>query len=423
MQTRTKQFLRLSLLMSVAVGATPHAAIADNDTMDPLYRDGAYASVLGTATGFIGDGNRPSVGGGIDVLGGVRRGAVALEFGPTYTYASRTHLLGGYANALIFPSSTLPGLYGIGGIGILDALKYKNTGDSFLITTAQLGSGYLFPLQIGGYRVGLRAEGLFRWGRLNDGVTEQRPVDDPRDEPDPNAPNNYHDLILRVGLHIPLPLTSLMPPAQPAVAVVPAPTPSDSDGDGVPDDIDQCPDTPPGTSVDAKGCPLAPPCKAPEPGETVSLSGCAVGESIVLRGVNFEFNQARLTPNAKAILDAVADELVVRPDLEVEFGGHTDAKGSDTYNQKLSDARAKSVVEYLASKGVETSRMTALGYGATRPIADNSSDEGRELNRRVELKVTSSGISVPSTVESEPAPTPTDAEPAPVAELPFMGND
>ncbi|MDB5971886.1 MAG: hypothetical protein JWQ90_4336 [Hydrocarboniphaga sp.] len=420
MQTRTKQFLKLSLLMSTAIGMLPLDARAQDDTVDPLYRDGAYAGILGTVTGFIGDGNRPTVGGGVDVLGGVRRGPVALEAGPTYTYASHTNLAGGYANVLIFPFGKMPGLYGLGGIGILDAITYAKAADPFVISTAQIGSGYMFPLEIAGYRMGLRAEGLFRWGRYNDGVTEQRPVDDPRTKPRPDVPYNYHDLILRIGLQIPLPLTSPTPPTPAPVEVVPATPPVDSDGDGVPDDIDQCPGTPPNTSVDAKGCPLPlppPPCKSPEPGEKVLLSGCATGETIVLRGVNFEFDKARLTPNAQVILDAVGDELVAHPNIKVELSGHTDSKGSDSYNQKLSDARAKSVVEYLESKGIDASRMTAMGYGETQPIADNDTDEGREINRRVELEVTfsdaavatSTGANDPVSVTVPPEPTPAPA--------------
>ncbi len=428
MQTRTKQFLKLSLLVSAAIGATPHAALASDDgSVDPLYRDGAYAGILGTVTGFIGGDNRPSVGGGVDVLGGVRRGSYALEAGPSYTYASHTDLVGGYVNVLAFPFADLPGLYGLGGVGIQDAIKYSRTNRDFQFTTVQIGSGYLFPLEIGGYRMGLRAEGLFRWGRYNESVTAQRPIDDPRDIPDPDVPNNYHDLILRVGLQIPLPLTPPTPPAPPA-EVVPVAT-LDSDGDGVTDDIDQCPGTPPNTPVDAKGCPLPPPpppCKTPEPGERLSLAGCTTGETIVLRGVNFEFDKARLTPDARVILDTVADELVAFSNIKVELSGHTDSRGSDSYNQKLSDARAQSVVEYLESKGIGASRMTAVGYGESQPVADNDSDTGRELNRRVELKVTSSqdASTAKSTGESDPVtmPAPVEAAPAPAAEPPPPGN-
>ena len=74
--------------------------------------------------------------------------------------------------------------------------------------------------------------------------------------------------------------------------------------------------------------------------------------------------------------------------LKIELGGHTDSLGSDGYNLKLSEKRAVSVQKYLVGKGVEPGRMTARGYGETNPVADNGMDDGRELNRRVELKVT-----------------------------------
>ncbi|MCV5900774.1 OmpA family protein, partial [Escherichia coli] len=89
-----------------------------------------------------------------------------------------------------------------------------------------------------------------------------------------------------------------------------------------------------------------------------------------------------------------------RPDIKVEIGGHTDSKGSDAYNLSLSDKRSKSVKDYLVSKGVAAGRMTTRGYGESMPVADNNTDEGRELNRRVELKVTEStggGVTVAPT--------------------------
>ena len=205
------------------------------------------------------------------------------------------------------------------------------------------------------------------------------------------------------------------PAAAPAPAAVVAPV-ADADGDGVPDDLDQCPGTPAGTPVDDKGCPLPPPpppCKTPEPGERVSLKGCGTGDTIVLRGVNFEFDKSRLTQNAKSILDGVSEELVANPGIQIELGGHTDSKGTDEYNQQLSEKRANTVVKYLTDKGVAGDRMTAAGYGEAQPVADNDTDEGRELNRRVELKVTGSSAPGPGGPEATPA----DA-PAPPADVP-----
>jgi outer membrane protein OmpA-like peptidoglycan-associated protein len=104
--------------------------------------------------------------------------------------------------------------------------------------------------------------------------------------------------------------------------------------------------------------------------------------------VNFDFDKSTLTANAKTILDNVAEELAAYPAIKVEVGGHTDAKGSDEYNQSLSERRAASVMKYLASKDVASDRMTSAGYGESKPVADNETDEGRELNRRVELRIT-----------------------------------
>jgi outer membrane protein OmpA-like peptidoglycan-associated protein/plastocyanin len=134
------------------------------------------------------------------------------------------------------------------------------------------------------------------------------------------------------------------------------------------------------------------PCQMPEGGQPISLEGCKSGDTIVLHGVNFEFNKAALTLNAKSLLDQVSGALTARPDIKVEIDGHTDGKGTDPYNQKLSEARAKSVATYLASHGVAKDRLTSKGFGKTMPIADNATDEGREQNRRVELKVLESAV-------------------------------
>ena len=152
--------------------------------------------------------------------------------------------------------------------------------------------------------------------------------------------------------------------------------PKDTDGDGVFDGIDRCPDTPKGAKVDATGCPLpekAPPLFTPEK------------KSLVLEGVNFEFDSAALRPDSLAVLDKVAVSMRDWPEVRIEVGGHTDAQGSTSHNQKLSEQRAESVRDYLAGKGIEASRMTTKGYGESNPIADNATEEGRAKNRRVEL--------------------------------------
>lgn len=104
-----------------------------------------------------------------------------------------------------------------------------------------------------------------------------------------------------------------------------------------------------------------------------------------LYGVLFDFNKSMLKPESDAVLQRVADLLTKSPSLKIEVQGHTDNVGSDTYNQTLSEARAQSVVAWLTAHGVTADRLTAKGYGKTRPVADNGTDEGRAKNRRVEI--------------------------------------
>jgi OOP family OmpA-OmpF porin len=155
--------------------------------------------------------------------------------------------------------------------------------------------------------------------------------------------------------------------------------PKDSDGDGVPDGIDRCPDTPRGTQVDANGCPPPPP---PPPPAAIPERG----QSLVLEGVNFEYDSAKLTADSTAVLDRVAESLVANPDARIEIGGHTDSRGRDAYNLDLSRRRAQSVQDHLVAKGVNPSQATVKGYGEKEPVASNDTEEGRAQNRRVELK-------------------------------------
>ncbi len=109
------------------------------------------------------------------------------------------------------------------------------------------------------------------------------------------------------------------------------------------------------------------------------------GESIVLKNIFFEFNKTTLLPESYIELDKVAAFIKSKNISLIEISGHTDNKGSASYNQKLSEGRAKSVVSYLQSKGITASKMKAVGYGFDKPIDTNLSDEGRSQNRRVEF--------------------------------------
>jgi len=113
-----------------------------------------------------------------------------------------------------------------------------------------------------------------------------------------------------------------------------------------------------------------------------------VGMSITLKGIYFDFDKATIKPESKPALEAAAKMLNENPTINVEIQGHTDSKGSDSYNLKLSDERAASVVAYLVTNlGIDPSRLTSKGYGESMPIASNDTDSGRALNRRVEFKI------------------------------------
>jgi len=123
------------------------------------------------------------------------------------------------------------------------------------------------------------------------------------------------------------------------------------------------------------------PAPAPEPEPVVD----ACSGVIRLRGVEFEFDSATLTPVSSVVLDAAVESLQECPDVAVGIEGHTDSVGPEAYNQSLGQRRADSVRGYLVSQGVPAARLTTRSYGETRPVASNDTDEGRALNRRVEL--------------------------------------
>ena len=205
--------------------------------------------------------------------------------------------------------------------------------------------------------------------------------------------------------------------------------PKDSDGDGVTDDKDKCPNTPKGRKVNAEGCELdsdgdgvvdgLDKCPGTPPGRKVNAEGCeldsdgdglvdgvdkcptvyakttdgcpppppppAEPKKLILEGVNFNNDEATLLPEAMATLDQAAATLKEWGNTKVEVAGHTDSVASDAYNMDLSQRRANAVRDYLISKGIDAGRLTAKGYGESNPIADNETEKGRYMNRRVEL--------------------------------------
>ncbi|HEX5035857.1 MAG TPA: OmpA family protein [bacterium] len=109
---------------------------------------------------------------------------------------------------------------------------------------------------------------------------------------------------------------------------------------------------------------------------------------VITKKIHFEFDKAVIRPISFRILDAVVDIMKQNPDIrKVRVEGHTDSKGSDAYNIKLSQRRSNAVRDYLIAHGVEADRLVAVGYGETRPVADNGTAEGRARNRRVEFTI------------------------------------
>lgn len=172
----------------------------------------------------------------------------------------------------------------------------------------------------------------------------------------------------------------------------------DKDGDGVKDNIDRCPNSKT-TQVDANGCALdtdkdgvanyLDKCPSTKAGLKVDPRGCHIIENITLKiGVDgFDFDSARLRPTMMTALDSVATKVKASAGNEtLSVIGHTDSRGSETYNQGLSERRASSVVDYLAGKGITRSSMSASGMGESSPVGDNKSSEGRAENRRVEIQ-------------------------------------
>jgi len=160
----------------------------------------------------------------------------------------------------------------------------------------------------------------------------------------------------------------------------------DSDGDGVSDQFDKCPNTPAGTVVDGSGCPLVIPTldtalfmRKTEMGSAGNMGGAAYSN------IQFEFDSSVLKTSSYPILDATSADLR-SSGASAELDGYASSEGTAAHNMRLSKDRANSVKTYLVNSGVDSKRVKVKGYGETHPIADNSTEDGRILNRRVEFK-------------------------------------
>ena len=119
----------------------------------------------------------------------------------------------------------------------------------------------------------------------------------------------------------------------------------------------------------------------------VELNPIIVGATTVLKNIFFETNSYALKDESKVELNKLIEFMTKNPTLKIQISGHTDDVGTDFDNQKLSENRAKSVYDYLVANGIVATRLTYKGYGETKPIAPNNSDENRALNRRTEFTV------------------------------------
>lgn len=166
---------------------------------------------------------------------------------------------------------------------------------------------------------------------------------------------------------------STRPASRPStpVATTPVPPaevpPSDRDGDGVPDNRDDCPDTPRTYAVDANGCPI--------PVEEIARIELLV---------NFDFDRSEVKPEYFAEIEEVADFMRRFPEVIAELEGHTDGVGTVEYNQGLSERRANAVRDVLIDRySIPASRISAVGFGENQPVASNDTAAGRAQNRRV----------------------------------------
>jgi OmpA family protein/outer membrane protein with beta-barrel domain/thrombospondin type 3 repeat protein len=189
-------------------------------------------------------------------------------------------------------------------------------------------------------------------------------------------------------------------PLTPAGAIVDEKgCPHDSDGDRVLDGLDQCPDTPKGGKIDKEGCPRVRLDK-PEPQ--------------VLQNVKF-VQGIELWPGTDAWLQLLIDAMTYWSDVGVEIGVYTDNKGGAASNRQISQRRAEVIREWLTNHGIDKGRISIKGYGAVNFVADNESEEGREKNRRVEVKRVSGDLRKhPKPVPEEAVP-PAEGAPAPPA--------
>ncbi|MGZ5051533.1 MAG: OmpA family protein [Methylobacter sp.] len=334
----------------VTVGLLPMAQ-ADDQAQDDRW----YVAPFGSYVRTGGDRNAKDGWGGGMGFGKMLNKHFNVELKGFYEEFSSTNgnspwsLTGGTADVQYYFFRDKFSPYAVIGAGGMNSCASANCGTSFI---GEAGAGFTYELHDNFL---VRSDVRYRYNNnLNAHVQP--------------GTDEFHDMTVNVGFVVPFgdkPKPVSRP--EPVAAVTPAPAQScstqDSDADGVNDCVDRCPGTIKGSKVDNTGCPVR----------------------LVLKGQHFKYNSAELTLNAKEVLDGVAASIISYPQKnDIEVQGHTSSEGAASYNLKLSQKRAQSVVDYLKMKGV-TNRLIAKGYGETQPIADNRTEEGKSENRRVEL--------------------------------------
>lgn len=174
--------------------------------------------------------------------------------------------------------------------------------------------------------------------------------------------------------------------------------PLDADGDGVPDYLDKCPDTPKGAKVDSNGCPLdsdgdgvpdyLDKCPNTPKGVAVDSDGCPkfiLPE--ITKKILFDTGKHTIKSSSHATLDEIVEILKSIPEVTLTIEGHTDNVAGEKLNKQLSLDRANAVKDYLVKKGIDKNIISTVGFGYSKPESDNSTEEGRAKNRRVEFKL------------------------------------
>ncbi len=261
----------------------------------------------------------------------------------------RWDLTGGSADLQYYFSRGAFAPYTVIGLGAMNTSVPGDHGTSFI---GEMGAGFTYELHDNFL---LRSDVRYRYNHNFNAAL--RPGTD-----------EFHDMTVNVGFVIPFGAkpkseSKLDIPVAAAEPVEQSCSTMDSDADGVNNCDDKCTGTIAGSKVDSQGCPI----------------------SLELKGVNFKVDSAKLTPSALIILDGVAESLKNYPQKnDIEVHGHTSSEGTSKHNLKLSQRRSQAVADYLSKKGV-TNHLYARGFGEDHPIADNSTEEGRSQNRRVEL--------------------------------------